>query len=66
MVVIPIETANLLRFLCTLQLSAHEMVLRTVTRLNAQPTVGPELSFATEPVRSLHQPDQTGGPMQAI
>ena len=62
MVVIPIETANLLRFFRTLQLSAHEAILRTVARLNAQSTIGPELSLATKPVRSLHQREQAGGP----
>ncbi len=43
-----------------MQLSTHKTVLRTVVRLNAQAT-GPELSFAAEPVRGLHQRDQTGG-----
>src|SRR5437016_13252898 len=52
MVVIPIETANLLRFFRTLQLSAHEAILRTVARLNAQSTIGPELSLAI--TRSIH------------
>ena len=61
MVVILIETANLLRFFRTLQLSVHVAILRTVAGLNAQPTIGPELPFATEPVRGLHQRDQAGG-----
>ena len=56
-VVIPIESTNLLRFFRTLQLSVHLAVLRTVARLNAQPTIGPELSLAAEPVRRLHQRD---------
>ena len=42
-VVILIETANLLRFFRTLQLSAHVAILRTVAGLDAQPTIGPEL-----------------------
>jgi len=44
-----------------LQLSVHVAILRTVAGLNAQPTVGPELSLAPEPVRSLHQREQAGG-----
>ena len=62
MVVIPIETANLLRFFRTLQLSADKAVLRTVAGLNAQSTIGPELPFAAEAMRRLHQRQQTGGP----
>ena len=61
MVVISIQPTNLLGFLGALQLSTHKAVLRTVVGLNAQPTVGPELSLAAKPVRGLHQPDQTGG-----
>jgi hypothetical protein len=56
-VVILIETTNLLRFFRTLQLSVHVAILRTVAGLNAQPTIGPELPFAPEPVRRLHQRD---------
>jgi hypothetical protein len=62
MVVILIETANLLRFFRALQLSNYIAVLRTVPRLNPQPTVSPELSFATEPVRGLHECQQGGAP----
>ena len=54
MVVISIQTTELLRFLGELQLSTHKAVLRTVVGLNAQPTVGPELSLAAEPVWGLH------------
>src|ERR1700683_4482046 len=54
MVVISIQTTELLRFLRELQLSTHKTVLRTVVGLNAQPTVGPELPLAAEPVRGLH------------
>src|SRR5260370_37673645 len=60
-VVILIETTNLLRFFRTLQLSVHVAILRTVAGLNAQPTIGPELPFAPEPVRRLHQREQAGG-----
>src|SRR6202051_404292 len=59
MVVISIQPTNLLRFLGELQLSAYKTVLRTVVGLNAQPTVGPELPLAAEPVRGLHQRDQS-------
>ena len=61
MIVILIQPTNLLGFLGTLHMSAHKAVLRTVVGLNAQPTVGPELPLAAEPVRGLHQPDQAGG-----
>jgi hypothetical protein len=50
MIVIPIETTNLLSFFRTLQLSANKPVLRTVAGLDAQPAVGPELLIAA-PVR---------------
>src|SRR6266851_5591424 len=59
MVVVPIETTDLLRFLGALQLSANISVLRTVVRLNPQTTIGPQLPLAAEPVRSLHQRDQS-------
>jgi hypothetical protein len=55
MIVILIETTNLLRFFRPLQLSADKAVLRTGTRFNAQATVSPELPFATETMRRLHQ-----------
>ena len=61
-VVVPIETTNLLQFFRALQLSVHVAILRTVAALNAQPTVGPELPLATEAVRCLHQGEQAGGP----
>src|SRR6266852_5401849 len=61
MVVISIQTTNLLGFLSALQLSAHKAELRTVMGLNAQATVGPELPLAAKPVRSLHQRQQAGG-----
>ena len=62
MVVIPVQTTDLLRFFRTLQLSADKAVLRTITRFDAQPTVGPQLSLAPEPVRGLHQREQASGP----
>jgi hypothetical protein len=62
MVVVPIETTDLLRFLGALQLSANLSVLRTVVRLNPQTTIGPQLPLAAEPVRSLHQRNQSRCP----
>ena len=41
-VVILIETANLLRFLGALQLSADKAVLPTIVRFNAQSAIGPQ------------------------
>src|ERR1700693_3094691 len=61
MVVVLIETTDLLRFFGTLHLSPNISVLRTVVGLNAQPTIGPQLPLAAEPVRGLHQRDQAGG-----
>jgi hypothetical protein len=60
------QLEQLLGFVGTLQLSAHETVLRTVVRLNAPATVGPQLSLATEPVRGLYQRDQTGGSYRTV
>src|SRR5580693_9681274 len=59
MVVVLIQTTELLRFFGTLHLSANISVLRTVVGLNAQPTIGPQLPFAAEPVRGLHQRNQS-------
>src|SRR5271157_3021393 len=61
MVVVPIETTELLGFLGALQLSTDKAELRTVVRLNTQATIGPQLPLASEPVRGLHQRDQAGG-----
>src|SRR5580693_7772229 len=61
MVMVLIETTQLLRFLGALQLSADKAVLRAVAGLNPQATVGPQLPLASEAVRSLHQRDQAGG-----
>jgi hypothetical protein len=55
MIVIVIQTPNLLRFLGALQLSANIAVLRTVPRLDAQATIGPQLPLAAEPVWGLYQ-----------
>ena len=60
MVVVLIETTELLGFLGALQLSTDKAELRTVVRLNPQATIGPQLSLASEPVRGLHQRDQVG------
>jgi hypothetical protein len=46
MIVIPTQTKHRLRFFHPLQLSMDKVVLRTGARLDAQPAVGPELSFA--------------------
>jgi len=56
-----IETTNLLGVFGALQLSADVAILRTVVGLNAQPTISPELPFATEPMRGLHQCHQASG-----
>src|ERR1700694_1395240 len=45
-IVISIQTTELLGFLGTLQLSAHIAVLRAVVGLNPQATIGPQLSLA--------------------
>src|SRR2546427_9375638 len=61
MIVVLIETTELLGFLGAVQLSADIAVLCTVVRLNAQATIGPQLPLASEPVRGLDQRDQAGG-----
>jgi len=60
MVVVLIETTELRGFLGALQLSTDKAELRTVVRLNAQATIGPQLPLAAKPVRGLHQRNQTG------
>src|SRR6266699_6832345 len=62
MVVVLIETTELLGFLGALQLSTDKAELRTVVRLNAQATIGPQLPLAAEPMRGLDERDQAGGP----
>src|SRR5271166_3056649 len=61
-IVISIQTTELLGFLGTLQLSAHKAELRTVVGLNPQAAIGPELPLAAEAVWSLHQRDQSRRP----
>ena len=48
MVVVPIQTTELLRFLGSLQLSTHKAELRTVVGLNAQPAVHPRTNALTK------------------
>src|SRR6202795_3950890 len=62
MVVVPIQTTELLRFLGTLQLSTDKAELRTVVCLNPQAAIGPQLPLAAKPVRGLHQCDQSRCP----
>src|SRR5438552_2650389 len=62
MVVVLIQTTQLLRFFGTLHLSANISVLRTVVRLNAQAAISPQLPLAAKPVRSLHQRNQARRP----
>src|SRR5208282_2228061 len=57
-IVISIQTTELLGFFGTLHLSANKAVLRAVVCLNPQAAIGPELPLAAEPVRGLHQSDQ--------
>ena len=64
-VVILIQTTDLLWLFGTLQLSVHITMLRTVVRLHPQTTVGPQLPLATEPVGRLHQGQQQGSPQRA-
>ena len=54
-VVILIQTADLLWLFGTLQLAIHITMLRAVVRLHRQATVGPQLPFAAKPVGRLHQ-----------
>ena len=60
MVVVLIQTTELLGFLGALQLSTDKAELRTVVRLNPQATIGPRLPLTSEPVRGLDQRDQSG------
>src|SRR5580693_746202 len=60
-IVILIQTTQLLGFLGALQLSVNIAVLRAVVGLNPKATIGPQLPLAAEAVRGLHQPDQAGG-----
>jgi len=57
-VVILIQTTDLLWLFGTLQLSVHITMLRAVVRLHSQTAVGPQLPLATEAVGRLHQGQQ--------
>src|ERR1022692_4025598 len=61
-VVILIESPNLLWLLRPLQLSVHVTILRAVVCLYCQTAVGPQLPLAPEPVRGLHNGYQLRGP----
>ncbi len=61
-VVILIQTTDLLWLFGTLQLSVYITMLRAVVRYHRQATVGPQLPLAAEPVRRLHQSQQQCGP----
>src|ERR1700740_2706922 len=60
-VVILVQTTDLLWLFGTLQLSIHITMLRAVVRLHCQATVGPQLPFAAKPVGCLHQGQQQCG-----
>src|SRR5215470_19171428 len=62
MVMILIQTTNLLRLLGTLQSSLHITMLCAVVRLHSQTTIGPQWPLATEAMRRLHEGQQQGGP----
>ena len=62
MIVVLIQTTQLLGLFGTQHLSANISVLRTVVGLNAQATIGPQLPLAAEPVRGLHQRNQSRRP----
>ena len=61
MVVISIQTTNLLGFLGALQLSAYVTVLRAVACLNRETAVGPQLPLGAETMRGLDQRDEQRG-----
>src|SRR5450631_3241391 len=64
-VVILIESANLLWLLRPLQLSVHVTILRAVVCLYCQTAVGPQLPLASEAVRRLYKGHQLRGPKRA-
>jgi hypothetical protein len=64
-VVILIQTADLLWLFGMLQLSVYITMLSAVVRLHSQTTVGPQLALAAEPVGRLHQGHQQGSPQRA-
>jgi len=51
--------AAILQMWAGVRQTANISVLRTVVGLNAQPTIGPQLPLAAEPVRGLHQRNQS-------
>src|SRR6266568_976652 len=57
-IVVAVESADEHRFLGAHQLSVLEAVIGAAARLQGQPAVGPELTFAAEAVRRLYPPDQ--------
>src|SRR5580700_11998105 len=57
-VVILVQTSDLLWLFGTLQLSVHITMLCAVVRLHPQTAVGPQLPLAAEPVGRLHQGQQ--------
>src|ERR1700731_4513651 len=65
MVVVLIETTELLGFLGAVQLSADKAELSTIVRLYPQATISPQLPLAAEPVRGLDQRDQARGSNRA-
>src|SRR5271170_4320243 len=64
-VVILIQTTDLLWLFGTLQLSVYITMLCAVVRLYPQATVGPQLPLAAESVWRLHQGQQQCGPKRA-
>src|ERR1700730_14274980 len=60
-IMILIESTNLLGLLRTLQLSAHVTVLRTVARMDRETAVGPQLPLGAETMRGLDQRDEQRG-----
>ena len=61
-VMVGIQSAKLLWFLGTLQLSFDTAVLRAVVCLQTQPAVSPQLPLGAKPVGRLHQRDQLRRP----
>ena len=65
MVVILIESPNLLCLLRALQLSVYVTILGAVVCLYCQTAVGPQLPLAPVPVRGLHKGYQLRGPKRS-
>jgi hypothetical protein len=61
-VVILVQTADLLWLFGALQLSVYVAILSAVVRHHGQTTIGPQLPLAPEPVRRLHEGYQLRGP----